>query len=62
MKLAVLFDNRGPYHIARLAALGSHCDLLAVEQHASSAEYAWRRSAQVPFRRGGIATEGCNPE
>jgi len=51
MQLAVLFDNLGPYHIARLAALGSHCDLLAVEQHASSAEYEWRPSAQVPFRR-----------
>jgi len=51
MKLVVLFDNLGPYHIARLAALGTHCDLLAVEQHASSAEYDWRPSAQVPFRR-----------
>jgi hypothetical protein len=51
MTLALLFDNLGPYHIARLAALGSHCDLLAVEQHASSTEYAWRPSAQAPFRR-----------
>jgi 1,2-diacylglycerol 3-alpha-glucosyltransferase len=51
MRLAVLFDNLGPYHIARLAALGSRCDLLAVEQHGSSAEYDWRPSAQVPFRR-----------
>jgi 1,2-diacylglycerol 3-alpha-glucosyltransferase len=51
MKLAVLFDNLGPYHIARLAALGSRCDLLAVEQHTTSAEYAWVPSAQVPFRR-----------
>ena len=51
MKLAVLFDNLGPYHVARLAALASHCDLLAVEQHASSAEYDWLPSAQVPFRR-----------
>ena len=51
MKLAVLFDNLGPYHIARLAALGSHCDLLAIEQHTSSAEYDWHPSAQVPFPR-----------
>src|SRR5207248_5174677 len=51
MKLAVLFDNLGPYHIARLTALRRHCDLLAVEQHASSVEYDWRPSAQVPFRR-----------
>jgi glycosyltransferase involved in cell wall biosynthesis len=51
MKLAVLFDNLGPYHVARLAALGSRCDLLAIEQHATSAEYAWDPSAEVPFRR-----------
>ena len=51
MKLAVLFDNLGPYHIARLVALGFHCDLLAIEQHATSGEYAWDPSAQVPFRR-----------
>jgi glycosyltransferase involved in cell wall biosynthesis len=51
MKLAVLFDNLGPYHIARLATLGARCDLLALEQHSSSAEYAWDPSAQVPFRR-----------
>jgi len=51
MKLAVLFENLGPYHVARLAALASHCDLLAVEQHRSTAEYDWHPSAQVPFRR-----------
>jgi len=51
MKLTVLFDNLGPYHIARLAALDSRCNLLVVEQHANSAEYDWRPSAQVPFRR-----------
>jgi glycosyltransferase involved in cell wall biosynthesis len=51
MKLTVLFDNLGPYHIARLAVLESRCNLLAVEQHASSAEYDWRPSARVPFRR-----------
>ena len=51
MKLAVLFDNLGPYHIARLAALGSHCDLLVIEQHTSSAEYDWHPCAQVPFPR-----------
>jgi hypothetical protein len=50
MKLDLLFDNLAPYHIARPAALGSRCDLLAVEQHATSAEHAWRPSAQVPFR------------
>ena len=51
MRLAVLFDHLGPYHIARLAALGSRCNLLAIEQNATSADYAWQPSAQVPFRR-----------
>lgn len=51
MKLAVLFDNLGPYHVARLSAVAPHCDLLAIEQRAASAEYAWEATARVPFRR-----------
>jgi glycosyltransferase involved in cell wall biosynthesis len=51
MKLTVLFENFGPYHIARLAALGPRCSLLAVEQHANSVAYDWCPSVQVPFRR-----------
>lgn len=51
MKLAVLFDNLGPYHIARLDAVAHRCDLLAIEQRAASAEYDWESTAQVPFRR-----------
>lgn len=51
MKLAVLFDTLGPYHIARLSAVAKRCDLLAVEQQAASAEYAWDATPRVPFRR-----------
>ncbi|MES2467244.1 MAG: glycosyltransferase family 4 protein [Verrucomicrobiota bacterium] len=41
MKIAVLFDNFGPYHKARLQAVGAECDLLAIEFGAVSGEYAW---------------------
>jgi glycosyltransferase involved in cell wall biosynthesis len=43
MKIAVLFDNFGPYHLARLRASATISDLFAVEVAASSAEYAWKR-------------------
>lgn len=51
MKIAILFDNLGPYHIARLTALGNHCNLLVVEQSATSKEYSWDSTGNVPFRR-----------
>ncbi len=41
VKVAVLFDNFGPYHLARLRAAAQVCELLAVEVAAASAEYAW---------------------
>ena len=43
MKTAIIFDNFGPYHIARLDASAQLCELTAVEAAASSAEYAWMR-------------------
>nr|WP_319250264.1 glycosyltransferase [uncultured Celeribacter sp.] len=51
MKIAILFDNFGPYHIARLRALNAHCDLLALEVHAHSAEYSWSAEPVVPFNK-----------
>ncbi len=51
MRLAVLFDNLGPYHIARLEALAQRCELLAIEQRAASIEYAWEATPEVAFRR-----------
>lgn len=41
MRLAILFDNFGPYHIARLNALRQHCDLVAVQFRSRSKEYEW---------------------
>jgi 1,2-diacylglycerol 3-alpha-glucosyltransferase len=48
-RTAILFDNFGPYHLARLQAAAAVTDLLAVEVAARSGEYAWKsreRSAE----------------
>ena len=61
MKLAVIFDNFGPYHLARLQAAAGLCDLLAVEISARSAEYVWRNEATATtFRRLTILEENSN--
>ena len=41
--VAILFDNYGPYLIARARAAGNLMPVLAVELYGRSAEYAWRR-------------------
>ena len=43
MKIAVIFDNFGPYHAARIAAIGELCDVLAIQVHAKSDTYDWER-------------------
>jgi 1,2-diacylglycerol 3-alpha-glucosyltransferase len=43
MKLAVLFDNFGPYHLARLKAAAASVDLLAIECFHGSRDYDWER-------------------
>ena len=40
-RTAILFDNIGPYHRARLEAAADVCELLAVEFGKSSGEYSW---------------------
>jgi len=52
MKIAVLFDNLGPYHVARINAAAESADVLGVEYAAVSNEYAWeRRAGAVQFQR-----------
>ena len=46
----MLFDNLGPYHVARLRAAAGVCDLLAVEFRRVSREYAWGETAERPFQ------------
>lgn len=50
-RVAVVFDNFGPYHVARLTGAAAHCDLLAVEVAARSAEYPWDATEDVSFER-----------
>ncbi|NEQ84756.1 MAG: hexosyltransferase, partial [Moorea sp. SIO2I5] len=47
LKIAVLFTNYGPYHIARVSALHEHChqicwNVIGIELARSEAEYAWK--------------------
>lgn len=50
-RIAILFDNFGPYHLARLRAASSVCELLAVEFGSSSAEYDWTQQSSTGFKR-----------
>lgn len=43
-KAAVLFDNLGPYHVARLKAAAGVADVVAVEFGGQSVNYAWADS------------------
>src|SRR5438132_820920 len=59
MKIAVLFDNFGPYHLARLNAASTRCDLLSIEFATTSSDYAWRSNGlQKNFRATTIYSEG----
>lgn len=56
MKIAILFDNLGPYHKARLRAVSERCELLAVEFGTVSGDYAWKNEAITGMRHA-----VCNP-
>lgn len=46
MKVALLFDNFGPYHWARAVAAAKGCQLLAVQFGAASSTYSWGQNAR----------------
>lgn len=50
MKPLAIFDNLGPYHLARSRALAGLCDLTVVELYARSHEYAWARGQDAGLR------------
>ena len=59
MRLAVFFERFGPYHYARLNALGEHCALCAIEFWPDDDTYDWdqifgeeRFSRRVLFASG----------
>ena len=41
IRIAIAFDNFGPYHVARLAGAAQHAEVLAVETAATSSQYGW---------------------
>ena len=59
-RVAILFDNFGPYHLARLKAAAGVCDLLAVEFGSSSVEYAWNASESEGFKRVALNDDGAS--
>ena len=58
--VAILFDNFGPYHLARLNAASSACDVLAVEFGSSSAEYEWKASESGGLKRVALNDRGSS--
>ena len=61
-RVAILFDNFGPYHLARLKAASQVCEVLAVEFGSSSAEYDWDASDASGLKRVVINNRGSSQE
>ena len=59
LRIAILFDNFGPYHIARMLGAAAQGDIIAVEATPSGTEYAWDKPivpaplTYVPLSGGG---------
>ena len=60
--VAILFDNFGPYHLARLSAASRVCNVLAVEFGSSSAEYDWKASEASGLQRVALNDRGSSRE
>ena len=58
IRVAIAFDNFGPYHIARLKAAAKELEVLAVERASTSTLYAWD-SPEVPV---GLARVVLSPD
>lgn len=51
-RVAIIFDMFGPYHIARINALGARCETLGIEVASRSRIYDWdRHDGDVTFER-----------
>lgn len=60
-RVAIIFDNFGPYHIARLRAASVVCELLAIEVAGQSATYAWDKVATTAtFQRAILIEQGTS--
>jgi glycosyltransferase involved in cell wall biosynthesis len=61
-RIAILFDNFGPYHLARLSAASRVCKLLAIEFGTSSADYEWKASESNGLQRVALNERGSSHE
>jgi glycosyltransferase involved in cell wall biosynthesis len=63
MRIAVLFDSFGPYHIARLVAASRKCEILGVEVARRSRDYPWvPTNGAIGFRREVLVEHGTSDE
>jgi glycosyltransferase involved in cell wall biosynthesis len=61
--VAIIFDNFGPYHLARLRAASAVCDLLAIEVAGKSATYGWESETRAEtFRRVTLVEEATSAD
>jgi 1,2-diacylglycerol 3-alpha-glucosyltransferase len=60
-RVAVIFENIGPYHAARLNSLSKLCHLTVIELRSKSQDYSWSAVSNVEFNRIslGVGTEGA---
>jgi len=61
-RVAILFDNFGPYHLARLSAASGVSKLFAVEFGSSSAEYEWKASEANGLQRVALNDRGSSDD
>lgn len=60
MRIAVLFDNFGPYHYARLNAASSGAEILGIETVARSQEYGWTTKGESAFEHLTISASSAS--
>lgn len=53
MRLAIIFDNFGPYHHARVLALAERCEVCSIQVNASARDYRW---GTIPDRQTPVHT------
>lgn len=58
MRLAVCFDNLGPYHAARLKHLADRCNLFVLQYRWTSTDYQWSTIQDNSFATATIMEEG----
>lgn len=58
MHVAVIFDNFGPYHVARLSGAAASMQVTGIEVAGVSSDYAWARPADGDFARVTLFPDG----